>query len=80
MRFDRREVWTMEKKTFAVIGGDIRYAHLASQLCADGHTVFAACLEKALKMIRTRRAAMGIKICLRTRLIRAAPALLRKDF
>ena len=51
MRFDRREVWTMEKKTFAVIGGDIRYAHLASQLCADGHTVFAACLEKAREYI-----------------------------
>lgn len=35
----------MDKKTFAVIGGDLRYAHLASQLCIDGNTVFAACLD-----------------------------------
>ena len=37
----------MDTKTFAVIGGDLRFAHLASQLCRDGYTVFAACLDNA---------------------------------
>ena len=37
----------MEKKrTFAVVGGDMRQAHLAELLAADGHTVRAYALEK----------------------------------
>lgn len=34
------------KKTFAVVGGDMRQCHLAELLAADGHTVRAYALEK----------------------------------
>lgn len=34
------------KRTFAVVGGDMRQAHLAELLAADGHTVHAYALEK----------------------------------
>lgn len=34
------------KKTFAIVGGDMRQCHLAELLSADGHTVHAYALEK----------------------------------
>lgn len=48
----------MKKKTFAVIGGDLRQAHLAARLAGKGHKVMTLLLDKEVELsAKVRRAA-----------------------